>query len=146
MVNTQPLLAKPLPSAFSWRLLVMLSFKSIKKCYNGEVRFPYQTNTSKQSNAYNKSAKYKRLSRPFAARKRFRQVDVLSTLFFNVVLEAIVRRAKLKTTATIFNKQTQLLVGWSLKTGRDAFQSNRGRSSKNRDRDQQTIYKIHDCG
>jgi hypothetical protein len=109
MVNAQPLLAMPLPSA-SWRLLVMLSFKSIKKCYNGEVRFPYQSDTSNQSNADNKSAKYKRLFRPFEARTRFRQVDVLSTLFFNVVLEAIVRRAKLKTTATIFNKQTQLLA------------------------------------
>jgi hypothetical protein len=110
MVNAQPLLAKPLPSASSWRLLVMLSFKSIKKCYNDKVRFPYQTYTSNQSNADNKSAKYKRLFRPFEAWKRFRQVDVLSTLFFNVVLEAIVRRAKLKTTATIFNKQTQLLA------------------------------------
>jgi hypothetical protein len=34
----------------------------------------------------------------------------LSTLLFNIVLEAIERRAKLQTTGTIFNKQTQRLT------------------------------------
>jgi hypothetical protein len=50
-------------------------------------------------------------------------------LLFNVVLEAIVRRAKLQTMGTNFNKQTQLLaysdyddiVGKSLETVHDAY-------------------------
>jgi hypothetical protein len=50
-------------------------------------------------------------------------------LFFNVVLEAIIQRAKLQTTGTIFNKETQILayaddidiVGRSLEAVRDAF-------------------------
>ena len=46
----------------------------------------------------------------FETRQGLRQGDVLSTLAFNVVLEAIVRRAKLQTTGTIFNKTTQILA------------------------------------
>jgi hypothetical protein len=50
-------------------------------------------------------------------------------LLFNVVLEAIARRAKLQTTSTIFNKRTQLLAyandieifGKSLEAFRDAY-------------------------
>jgi hypothetical protein len=38
------------------------------------------------------------------------QGDVLSTLFFNVMLEIIVRRANLQTTGTIYNKEIQLLA------------------------------------
>jgi hypothetical protein len=49
-------------------------------------------------------------SDPFETRQRLRQEDVLSTMLFNVVLEVIVRRAKLQTMGTIFNKQTQLLA------------------------------------
>jgi hypothetical protein len=49
-------------------------------------------------------------SEPFETRQRLRQEDVLSTLFFNVVLEVIVRRANLQTTGTIYNKETQLLA------------------------------------
>jgi hypothetical protein len=53
----------------------------------------------------------------------------ISTLLFHVVLEAIVRRAKLQTTSTIFNKQTQLLayaddidiVGISIEAVRDDY-------------------------
>jgi Reverse transcriptase (RNA-dependent DNA polymerase) len=41
----------------------------------------------------------------FVTRQGLRQVDVLSTLLFNVV-----RRAKIQTSGTIFNKQTQLLA------------------------------------
>jgi Reverse transcriptase (RNA-dependent DNA polymerase) len=36
-------------------------------------------------------------------------LDAVSPLIFNVVLESIVRRAKLQTNGTIFNKQTQIL-------------------------------------
>jgi hypothetical protein len=43
----------------------------------------------------------------FETRQGPRQGDVLSTLLFNVVLEIIVRRAKLQTNGTIFNRQTQ---------------------------------------
>jgi hypothetical protein len=65
----------------------------------------------------------------FETRQGFRQGDVLSTLPFNVVIEAVVRRAKLQTTGTIFNKQTQLLgyaddidiVGRSLEAIRDTW-------------------------
>jgi hypothetical protein len=46
----------------------------------------------------------------FETQQALRQGAVLSTLLFNVVLEAIVRRAKLQTTGTIFNKQTQLIA------------------------------------
>jgi hypothetical protein len=61
--------------------------------------------------------------------KRGRGLNVLSTLLFNVLLEVIVRQAKLQTTGTVFNKQTQLLVyaddidnvGRSLEAIRDAY-------------------------
>jgi hypothetical protein len=49
-------------------------------------------------------------SESFETRQGLRQVDVLSTLLFNVVLEVIARRANLKTTGTIYNKETQLLA------------------------------------
>jgi hypothetical protein len=49
-------------------------------------------------------------SESFETRQGLRQGDVLSTLLFNVVLEVIVRRAKLQTTSTIYNKETQLLA------------------------------------
>jgi hypothetical protein len=56
-------------------------------------------------------------------------LDSFKTLFFNFVLEAIVRRAKLQTTGTIFNKQTQFItfaddidiVARSLEVTRDAY-------------------------
>jgi hypothetical protein len=47
---------------------------------------------------------------PFETQQEFRQGDALSTLLFNVILEAIVRQAKLQTKGTIFNRQTQLLA------------------------------------
>jgi hypothetical protein len=47
-------------------------------------------------------------SESFETRQELRQVDVLSTLFFNVVLKVIVRRANLQATGTIYNKKTQL--------------------------------------
>jgi hypothetical protein len=72
-----------------------------------------------------------------------RQRDVLSTLLFNVVLEAIVRRAKLQTTGTIFNKQAQLLAYaddikpcWQEFRSRPrCLPSNGGSSSKSKDAD-----------
>jgi hypothetical protein len=68
-------------------------------------------------------------SESFETRQGLRQGDVLSTLFLNVVLEVIVRRANLQTTGTIFNKETQLLayaddidiVGRSQSAVRDAY-------------------------
>jgi hypothetical protein len=68
-------------------------------------------------------------SEPFETRQELRQGDVLSTLLFNVVLEVIVRRANLRTTGTIYNKETQLLafaddiviVGRSQSAVRDAY-------------------------
>jgi hypothetical protein len=66
----------------------------------------------------------------FKTRQGLRQGDILSTLLFNIILEAIVRRAKLQTTTgTIFNKQIQLLtyagdintVSRSLEAVRDAY-------------------------
>jgi hypothetical protein len=64
-----------------------------------------------------------------ASRQGLRQGDVLSTLFFNVVLEVIVRRANLQATGTIYNNETQLLayaddidiVGRSQSAVRDAY-------------------------
>jgi hypothetical protein len=70
-------------------------------------------------------------SEPFETQQGLRQVDVLSTLLFNVVLEVIVRWANLQTTGTIYiyNKETQLLayaydldiVGRSQSAVRDAY-------------------------
>ena len=65
----------------------------------------------------------------FETRQGLRQGDVLSTLLFNVVLEIIVRRAKLQTNGTIFNKLTQILayaddidiIGRSQAAVRDAY-------------------------
>jgi hypothetical protein len=68
-------------------------------------------------------------SESFETRQGLIQRDVLSTLLFNVVLGVIVRRANLKTTGTIYNKETQLLayaddidiVGRSQSAVRDAY-------------------------
>jgi hypothetical protein len=49
-------------------------------------------------------------SKPFENRQGLRQGDVLSTWLFNVVMEAIVWRANLQTTGTIYNKESKLLV------------------------------------
>jgi hypothetical protein len=49
-------------------------------------------------------------SESFETRQGLSQGDLLSTLFFNVVLEVIVRQTNLQTTGTIYNKETQLLV------------------------------------
>ena len=65
----------------------------------------------------------------FETRQGLRQGDVLSQLLFNVVLEIIVRRAKLQTNGTIFNKLTQILayaddidiIGRSQVAVRDAY-------------------------
>jgi Reverse transcriptase (RNA-dependent DNA polymerase) len=65
----------------------------------------------------------------FETRLGLRPGDVSSTLIFNVVLEPIVRRSKLQTNGTIFNKQTQILgytddidiVGRSQAVVREAF-------------------------
>jgi Reverse transcriptase (RNA-dependent DNA polymerase) len=45
----------------------------------------------------------------FETRQGQRQGDVLSPLISNVVLDSIIRRAKLQTNGAIFNKQTQIL-------------------------------------
>jgi hypothetical protein len=65
-----------------------------------------QTITSNKSNADNCQVLRQNTERLLGLRQR----GVLSTLLFNGVLEAIVRRTKLQTTGTIFNKQTQLLA------------------------------------
>jgi hypothetical protein len=57
---------------------------------------------------------------PFKTRQGLRKGDVLSTLLFNVVLEEMVRPAKLQTTENIFNKQTQY-CGTSLEAVCDAY-------------------------
>jgi hypothetical protein len=49
-------------------------------------------------------------SKSFETQQGLKQGEVLSTLFFNVVLEVIVRRANLQQTDTIYNKETQLLA------------------------------------
>jgi hypothetical protein len=55
-------------------------------------------------------ARHPNFSKSFETRQGLRQGDVLSSLFFNEVLKFIVRRANLKTTGTIYNKETQLLA------------------------------------
>jgi hypothetical protein len=75
-------------------------------------------------------------SESFETRQGLRQGDVLSTLFFNVVLKVIVRRVNLQTSGTIYkqsttiyNKETQALayaddidiVGRSQSAVRDAY-------------------------
>jgi hypothetical protein len=65
----------------------------------------------------------------FETQQGLRQGDVLSTLFFNVLLEVIVGRANLQTIGTIYNKEIQLLayaddidiVGTSQSAVRDAY-------------------------
>jgi hypothetical protein len=49
-------------------------------------------------------------SKSFVTRQELRQVDVLSTLFFTVVVEVMERRANLQTTSTIYNRETELLA------------------------------------
>jgi hypothetical protein len=49
-------------------------------------------------------------SESFETREGLRQENVLSTLLFNVVLEAMVRRANLQAIGTMYNKETQLLA------------------------------------
>jgi hypothetical protein len=74
----------------------------------------------------------------FETRQGLRQRDVLSTLIFNVVLESIVRRAKLQTNGTLFNKQTKILgytddidfIGWSQAAVREAFLALREKRTK----------------
>jgi hypothetical protein len=71
-------------------------------------------------------------------RQGLRQGDVLFTLFFNVVLEVIVRRANLQTTGSIYNKESQLLayaddidiVGRSQPAVRNAYLSLERETSK----------------
>jgi hypothetical protein len=77
-------------------------------------------------------------SESFETRQGLRQGDVISTLFFNVVLEVIVRRANLQTTGTIYNEETQLLtyaddidiVGRSQSSVRDANLALEGEAAK----------------
>jgi hypothetical protein len=77
-------------------------------------------------------------SESFETRQGLRQEDVLSTLFFNFVLEVIVRRANLQTTGTIYNKETQLfayaddidIVGRSQSAVRDAYLALEGEAAK----------------
>jgi hypothetical protein len=77
-------------------------------------------------------------SESFETRQGLRQGDVLSTLLFNVGLEVIVRRANLQTTATIYNKETQLLayaddmdiVGRSQSAVRNAYLALEGEAAK----------------
>jgi hypothetical protein len=49
-------------------------------------------------------------SESFETQQGLRQGDLLSKLFFNIVLEVIVRRANLQTTGTIYNKEKQILA------------------------------------
>jgi hypothetical protein len=91
----------------------------------------------------------KNCSNPFETRQGLRQGDDLSTLLFNVVLEAIVRQA----TGTIFNKQIQLfaygddidIVGRSLDVIHNGYLAG-GRSSNSRNKYQRPKDKLHDCG
>jgi hypothetical protein len=77
-------------------------------------------------------------SESFETRQGLRQKDVLSTLFFNVVVEVIVRRANLQPTGTIYNKETQLLayaddidiVGRSQSAVRNAYLALEGKAAK----------------
>jgi hypothetical protein len=79
-------------------------------------------------------------SESFETRQGLRQGDVFSTLFFNVVLEVIVRRANLQTTGIIYNKETQLLaytndieiVGRSQSAVRNTYLAFGRRSSQSR--------------
>jgi hypothetical protein len=98
---------------------------------NSWARFSYQTNTSNQSTLTVKCCVkiQNDCSDPFEAWQGLRQGDVLWTLLFNVVLEAIVWRPKLHKTGTIFNKQAQLLgyaddadtISRSLEAVRDVY-------------------------
>jgi Reverse transcriptase (RNA-dependent DNA polymerase) len=69
------------------------------------------------------------LSGSFESRIGLRQGDELSTKLFNVALEGIVRRSKVQTTGSIFNKSIQLLgyaddidiIGRKMRSLTDAF-------------------------
>jgi hypothetical protein len=83
-----------------------------------ELDFFYQTNSSNQSNADNCQVLRQNTERLFGP--IWNTVgNVLSTLLFNVVLIAIVRRAKIQTTATIFIFID--IVGRRLEAVRDAY-------------------------
>jgi hypothetical protein len=77
-------------------------------------------------------------SESYETRQGLRQGDVLSTLFFNVVLDVIVRQSNLHTTGTIYNKETQLLeyaedidiVCRSQSAVRDAYLALEGEAAK----------------
>jgi hypothetical protein len=60
-------------------------------------------------------------SESFETRQGLRQGDVLSTLFFNGLLEVIVRRANVQTTGTTYNKNDIDIVGRSQSALRDAY-------------------------
>jgi hypothetical protein len=60
-------------------------------CNNGGAQCPYQTNTSNQSKADNSQVLRQNTELLFGPWQGLRQGDLLSTLLFNVVLEAIVQ-------------------------------------------------------
>jgi hypothetical protein len=76
-------------------------------------------------------------SKSIETRQVLRQGDVLSTLFFNVVLEVIVRQANLQKTDTIYNKETKLfaytddidIVGRSQSADRNAYLALKGEAA-----------------
>jgi hypothetical protein len=90
----------------------------------------------------------------FETRQGLRQGDVLSTLFFHVVLEVIVRRANLQAIGTIYTKESQLLayadgidiVGTSQSAVRDAYLALEIEAAKVGLKINEQKKKIYDCG